>query len=582
MLNVKIDGKNISVPEGSTILEACNKADVHIPTLCYLPEIQKIGACRMCLVEVERSPRLQASCSTTVTEAMSVLTNTRKIRETRKFVLELILSDHPTTCLTCERNTRCELQKLAADLGVEIIPYEGAKSSRGKDSSASSLQYDGDKCIYCKRCETMCNTVQSVGAIFSKKRGFDSEVGTAFDLPFKDTVCVSCGQCVLNCPVAALKDNESIEEAWDAIYDPEKITVVQVAPSVRVTLGEEFGLEPGTKVTGKIFAAMRKLGFDHIFDTDFGADLTIMEEGHEFIHRVKNGGVLPMITSCSPGWVNFLETFYPELMPNLSTCKSPQQMQGAMVKTFFADKIGVSPDKIAHISVMPCTAKKHEAKRPEMGRDGVPDVDVVLTTREFAKMIKNAEIDFLNLADEEPDDPIGISTGAALIFGASGGVMEAALRTALEVIEGHEIENIDYEGVRGLKLNGVKEATVTTTIDGKKTDVKVAVASGLANARALMDKIRSGEADYHFIEIMACPGGCIGGGGQPIPTTTEIRRQRIDGIYKADKDMPIRKSHQNPAIKKLYEDFLGEPLSHRSHELLHTSYTEQDYYKDID
>ncbi|MFA5480031.1 MAG: [FeFe] hydrogenase, group A, partial [Candidatus Muiribacteriota bacterium] len=455
------------------------------------------------------------------------------------------------------------------------------KSSRGSDTVTKTLQYDGSKCIYCKRCETMCNTVQTVGAIYSKKRGFNAEVGTPFDLPFSDTVCTSCGQCVLNCPVAALKDNENIDEAWEAINDPEKITVVQVAPSVRVTLGEEFGMKPGTVVTGKIFAAMRKIGFDYIFDTDFGADLTIMEEGHEFIDRVKNGGVLPMITSCSPGWVNFLETFFPELIPNLSSAKSPQQMLGAMVKSYFAKKINVDPKKIVNITVMPCTAKKGEAGRPELSVDNLSDIDIVMTTREFAKMIKQAEVDFLNIPEEEPDNPLGISTGAAVIFGASGGVMEAALRTALEVIEGHELEKIDFEEVRGLKLDGAKEAQVKTKIDGKEVVVKVAVASGLANARKLMEKVRDGKADYHFIEIMACPGGCIGGGGQPKPTNTEIRKMRIEGIYSADKAMKLRKSHENPAIKELYKEFLGAPLSEKSHKYLHTHYNKQEYYKKI-
>ena len=362
MLNININGIDVKVEQGSTILEAANKIGVKIPTLCHIPEIQKIGACRMCLVEIEGNPKLHASCTTPVVDGMKIKTNTKKVRDTRKFVLELILSDHPTTCLTCERNTRCELQSMAAELGIDIVPYRGATSSRGKDKETLQLNYDGSKCIYCKRCETMCNEVQTVGAIFSQKRGFNSEVGTPFNVPFKDSVCTGCGQCVLNCPVSALKDNENIDEVWEAIQDPERITVVQVAPSVRVTLGEEFGLKPGSIVTGKIFAAMRRIGFDHIFDTDFAADLTIMEEGHEFIHRVKNGGTLPMITSCSPGWVNFIETFFPDLLPNLSTCKSPQQMQGAMVKTYFAEKMGLDPKKICSISVMPCTAKKVRQK----------------------------------------------------------------------------------------------------------------------------------------------------------------------------------------------------------------------------
>ncbi|MGM0606941.1 MAG: NADH-dependent [FeFe] hydrogenase, group A6 [Candidatus Muiribacteriota bacterium] len=581
MISIYINDKKINIESEKTVLEAAQKAKVKIPTLCHVPEIQKIGACRMCLVQIDDNPKLQAACTAPLRDGMKVKTNSQKIRQARKFVLELILSDHPTTCLTCERNMNCELQTLAAELGIDIIPYEGEKSLRGEDKVTETLRYDGEKCIYCKRCETMCNTVQTVGAIYSKKRGFNAEVGTPFDNLLKDSVCTSCGQCVLSCPVAALKDKENIDEAWDAILDPEKITVVQVAPSVRVTLGEEFGLNPGTVVTGKIFSAMRKLGFDHIFDTDFGADLTIMEEGNEFIHRLKNNKTLPMITSCSPGWVNFMETFYPELIPHLSSAKSPAQMLGAMVKSYFAKQNNINPEKIVNISIMPCTAKKGEAARKELSVEGNPDVDIVLTTREFAKMIKSAKVDFLNLKDEEPDNPLGISTGAALIFGASGGVMEAALRTAIETVEGHELEKIDFEMVRGLKLNGVKEASVKTKVDGKETELKVAVASGLANARVLMDKVKKGEADYHFIEIMACPGGCIGGGGQPKPTTNEIRLQRIDGIYGADKKMKLRKSHENPAIKELYKNFLGDPLSKTAHKYLHTKYQPQEYYKEV-
>jgi NADH-quinone oxidoreductase subunit G/NADP-reducing hydrogenase subunit HndD len=573
-VELTIDGKKISVEEGTTILEAAKSAGIQIPTLCYLEGMHPIGACRVCLVEVEGARSLQTSCTTPVSQGMVVKTNTPRVRSARKTVVELMLSAHNQECTSCGRNLNCELQKVAKQLGLQESRFTGEKPRVIVDTS-SPIVRDSSKCILCRRCVTVCHEVQGVGALFPVERGFDTAILPALQKNLADVACVMCGQCVNVCPVNALSEKSSIEDVWKALADPSKHVIVQTAPAVRAAIGEEFGMPPGTRVTGKMVAALRAIGFDKVFDTNFAADLTIMEEGHELLHRLQNNGVLPMITSCSPGWIKFIEHFYPTLLPHLSTCKSPQQMFGALAKTYYAEKAGIDPKDIYCVSIMPCTAKKFECGRPEMSvHPGIPDVDAVLTTREAAKMIREAGIDFVNLQDEEFDTPLGISTGAAVIFGATGGVMEAALRTVYEVVTNRTLDdmNINFTAVRGLE--GVKE----TTIKIGDLDVKVAVANGLANARKLMDKVSSGEADYHFIEVMCCPGGCLGGGGQPIPTTDEIRRARMKAIYEEDEAKSIRKSHQNPAVLALYKEFLGEPLSHKSHKLLHTHYVPRSKY----
>lgn len=564
MVTLTIDGQQVTVPEGSTILEAAEAAGIHIPTLCYLKGVSQTGSCRVCVVEV--GGRLQASCVFPVAEGMEVKTNSPRVRESRRVTVELLLSDHPQECLTCARNGNCELQRLAKELGIREVRFKGERIERPIDTSSPSIVRDPNKCILCRRCINVCSEIQGVNVLAALERGFETVVSPAWQQQLANTACTNCGQCVLVCPVGALTEKDDTERVWEALADPDTHVVVQTAPAVRVSIGEEFGLEPGTIVTGKLVTALRRLGFDAVFDTDFTADLTIMEEAHELLQRLKEGGTLPMITSCSPGWIKFIEHQFPKLLPHLSTCKSPQQMFGALAKTYYPQKVGVDPAKIVTVSVMPCTAKKFEAQRPEMNSSGYRDVDVVLTVRELARMLKQAGIDLPNLPESEYDDPMGISTGAGVIFGATGGVMEAALRTAYEVVTGRELTRLDFEEVRGME--GIREATVD--LDG--TTLKVAVAHGLANARKLMQALQEGKADYHFIEVMACPGGCIGGGGQPIPTNTEIRQKRIAGIYQADSNMPLRKSHENPAIKVLYEEFLGEPLSEKSHHLLHTHY----------
>ncbi|QSQ09510.1 NADP-reducing hydrogenase subunit HndD [Koleobacter methoxysyntrophicus] len=572
MITLTINDKKVQVEEGSTILEAAQKAGIYIPTLCYLEEINIMGACRLCVVEVEGAKTLQASCVTPAAEGMVVRTNTPFLRKARKAILELLLSDHPFECLTCIRSGNCELQKLAEEFNIREIPYHGEKSDFKPDTSTPSIIRDTNKCILCRRCISACSNVQRVGILYPNERGFKTFIGPPFGENLKDMPCALCGQCVLACPTGALHEKEDIDEVWKALEDPNKHVIVQTAPAIRVSVGEAMGMDPGSIVTGKMVAALRRLGFDRVFDTDFAADLTIMEEGHEFLDRLKNGGKLPLMTSCSPGWVKFCEHHYPDFLENISTCKSPQQMFGALAKTYYANKMRIDPKNIFVVSIMPCTAKKFECKRPEMTDSGYLDVDVSLTVREVAKMFKQAGINFDTLPEEEFDAPLGISTGAAAIFGATGGVMEAALRTVYEVVTGETLQNLDFEDVRGLK--GVKEASVN--LPG--ITVKVAVAHGLANARDLLDQLRSGEKEYHFIEIMACPGGCIGGGGQPIPTNTETRKRRIEAIYNVDKNMAIRKSHENPAIKKLYKEFLIKPLGHKSHELLHTEYYQRIKY----
>lgn len=574
MVNIKINGMPLSVPNGISILEAARYAGIEIPTLCYLKDINEIGACRICMVEVKGARSLVTACVYPVNEGMEVFTNTEKVRSSRKITLELILSTHDRKCLSCVRSGNCELQQLCKEFGVDNeTRYEGANPHYEFDDSAAHMIRDNNKCILCRRCVAACD-MQKISVIGANARGFDTHISSAFDKDLADVSCISCGQCIVNCPTGALVEKDDTDKALAAINDPEKYVIVQTAPSIRATLGECFGMSIGTNVQGKMVAALRRLGFDKVFDTDFAADLTIMEEAHEFIERVQNGGVLPMITSCSPGWVNYCEHYFPDMIPNLSTCKSPQQMFGAMLKTYFAEKEGIDPKKIVSVSVMPCTAKKFEIGRDDQDAAGVPDVDIAITTRELARLIKRCGIDFTVLPDEKFDDPMGESTGAAVIFGATGGVMEAALRTAVEVLTGEELANLDFTDVRGTQ--GVKEATYNVA----GMDVKVAVASGLGNARTLLNKVKSGEADYQFIEIMGCPGGCVNGGGQPqvsgdVRNFTDVRGIRASVLYQNDSAKPIRKSHENPAIKKLYEEYLGEPGSHKAHETLHTSYVKR-------
>jgi len=575
MVSLTIDGKEIAVPTGTTILEAAKAANIRIPTLCYFPEVQAIGACRVCLVEVEGNKNLQAACVFPASEGLVVHTNSEKIQKSRKFTVELLLSAHPQECLTCSRNLKCELQRLAEELGIREIPFQGEKPKPRLDESTPSIYRDSSKCILCRRCVTVCQEIQQVGAIAAQDRGFDTYIGPAFGEDLGEVACALCGQCINVCPVGALPEKDYTQEVWKAIHDPDKVVVVQDAPAVRAALGEEFGFPPGTLVTGKMLEALRRLGFDVVFDTNFAADLTIIEEGNELLQRIRKGGILPMITSCSPGWIKFIEHFYPQLLPHLSTCKSPHQMLGALTKTYYAQKAGIDPAKIVTVSIMPCTAKKFECVRPEMRDSGFQDVDYVLTTRELARMIKSAGIDFVNLPEGRYDNPLGEYTGAATIFGATGGVMEAALRTAYEVATGKKLANLDFAAVRGLE--GIKEAAIP--VDGLG-EVRVAVAHGLGNAKKLMERLAAGITDYHFIEVMACPGGCVAGGGQPIPVNNEVRRLRAQALYQEDKQLPYRKSHENPSIAKIYQEFLIEPLGERSHHLLHTKYTRRGKYKE--
>lgn len=584
MPTLTIDNIAVEVPEGTTVLKAAEQAGIKIPTLCYLKDVQAIGACRVCMVEVEGARALAASCVTPVTEGMKVHTNSKRAREARKTVVELLLSDHDGDCQTCDRNDDCELQALARTLGIKDIRYPGEKSKRLVDESTPALVRDTAKCVLCRRCVTVCNEVQGVGGLFPQNRGFSTVVGPAFCSDLDDVVCVQCGQCGAVCPVGAISERDQIAEVFAALDDPSKTVVVQTAPAIRAALGECFDYPPGTLVTGKMVTALRRLGFDAVFDTNFTADLTIIEEGTELLTRLKKALVtkeevaLPMFTSCSPGWIKYIEYFYPDMLANVSTCKSPQQMFGAIAKTYYGKKIGKKPEEIVVVSVMPCTAKKFECQRPEMSDSGVQDVDIVLTTRELGRMIKQAGIDFDSLPDGVQDSPIGLSSGAADIFANTGGVMEAALRTVFEIVTGKPFpfENLHVAPIEGLE--GVKEAAVTfeETVPEwaflKGVTAKVAVAHGLGNARSLIERIRSGEAQYHFIEIMTCPGGCIGGGGQPRLTTNEVRMARIEAIYKEDEGKKLRKSHENPDIKAIYEEFLGQPLGEVSHHLLHTHY----------
>lgn len=574
-ITVKINGMEVSAPAGSTILEAAQLAHIEIPTLCYLKEINEIGACRMCVVEVKGARTLVASCVHPISPNMEIITNSKRVLDSRKKTLQLLMSNHTIDCFSCGSAGNCELIKLCHKLHVDdSAKYEGTMPERMFDDTAIHMVRDSHKCILCRRCVAMCEKVQGIGILGANGRGFDTIIDTAFFLDLGDTSCVNCGQCLMACPTGAISEKDHTDEVFDAINDPDKYVIVQTAPSVRAALGEVYKLHIGSEVEGKMVTALRMLGFDKVFDTDFAADLTIMEEANEFLDRVKNGGTLPLITSCSPGWVKFCEHFYPDMIDHLSSCKSPQQMFGAVTKTYFAEKMGIDPAKIVSVSVMPCTAKKFERTRENQDASGYPDVDIAITTRELARMIDQVGLDFANLPNGEFDNPLGESTGAGVIFGATGGVMEAALRTAVETLTGEELEKLDFSEVRGTE--GIKEATYNVA----GMDVHVAVASGLANARKVMDKIKSGEANYHFVEMMACPGGCVNGGGQPRHSARtknkfDIKGMRASALYGLDAAKPIRKSHENPAIKKLYEEYLGEPGSHKAHELLHTTYVKR-------
>lgn len=578
-INIKINGVDVSAPAGSTILEAARLAHIDIPTLCYLKDINEIGACRICVVEVKGARSLVASCVYPINEGMEVFTNTPKVLSSRKKTLELILSNHDRKCLSCVRSGNCELQKLCKDLKVEDEGlYDGEKTEFDIDLTAAHMYRDNNKCILCRRCSAVCANVQNIGVIGANERGFKTNIASAFEMGLGETSCVSCGQCIAVCPTGALSEKDNTDEVIAALNDPEKYVIVQTAPAVRAGLGEAFGLPIGTNVEGKMVAALRRLGFAKVFDTDFAADLTIMEEANEFLDRVQNNGVLPMITSCSPGWVKYCEHYFPDMTENLSSCKSPQQMFGAITKTYYAEKMGIDPKKMVMVSIMPCTAKKFEIGREDQDAAGVADVDISLTVRELGRLIERVGINFLALPDEKFDNPLGISTGAGVIFGATGGVMEAALRTAVEKLTGEELGSLDFKEVRGIE--GIKEATYNVA----GMDIKVAVASGLGNAKELLDKVKSGEAEYHFIEIMGCPGGCVNGGGQPqVPATVrnfnDIRALRAKVLYDLDASMPVRKSHENEAIKALYAEYLGQPGSHKAHDILHTSYVKRSINK---
>ena len=576
-IKLNIDGIDVEVEKGTTVLQAARKANIDIPTLCFLKGINAAGDCRMCIVEIEGRRALTPSCNTLAEDGMVVKTNTDKVNEARRVVLDLILSTHNRDCLICVRNGNCELQELCKKFGITEVEYEGEKVKPHIDDLSPSIVRDASKCIMCKRCVAACKNIQSVSAIDVAGRGYESRIAPAGDKSLNDVNCVFCGQCIAACPVGALKEKDDTQKVWRKIKDKETYTIVQVAPAVRVALGEEFGFPIGTNVKGKMVTALRKIGFDKVFDTNTGADFTIVEEANEFIERVTNGETLPMITSCSPGWIRFIEMNYPELLGNLSSCKSPHQMFGAILKSYYAEKENIDPKKMFVVSVMPCTAKKFERTREEMKNHDLDNVDAVITTRELARMIKQANLDFANLEETDFDNPMGEATGAAAIFGTTGGVMEAALRTAHEAMTGRELKNIDFVEIRGAR--GIKKATVT--IEGK--EIKVVVAHGLSNARKVLDEIKAGKADYQFIEIMACPGGCIMGGGQPIVSSkkrmdVDVRKLRAEALYTIDKESALRKSHENPTVIKIYKDYLGDIGGHKAHELLHTDYKKREKY----
>ena len=585
MIKLTINKKAIQVKEGTTIFEAAKQNNILIPHFCYMENVHQIGSCRICVVEVEGGKNLMASCVTEVKEGMVVHTNSERVHNVRKVIYELMLSDHPKNCLSCWRNQNCELQELGNLIQITEFRYEGAKSKDFIDSSSPSIVRDSSKCILCRRCVTVCNEIQGISLMNPHHRGFSTFIGPSEDELLGESICTNCGQCVLVCPVGALKEKDSSSIVWEALYDKTKTVIVQTAPAVRAALGEVFGYEPGTLVTGKMASALHELGFDHVFDTNFAADLTIMEEGSEFLERVKNAftsrekkAILPMITSCSPGWIKFVEHQFPDQLPHLSSCKSPHMMLGALTKSYFAEKIGIDPKDIFVVSVMPCTAKKFEITRPEMFNDGLANVDAVITTRELGRMIKDAGIDFRNLPDGKFDSPLGLSSGAADIFGTTGGVMEAALRTVYELVTGRELPTkmLHIQPLAGLSSIKTADLKIENPLPEfgflSGVTVKVAVTSGLKGAAELLDQIKKGASPYHFIEIMGCPGGCISGGGQPRPVNDAIRLLRLGAIYREDEGKILRKSHENVDIQSLYRDFLGAPLGHKSHELLHTVY----------
>lgn len=584
-VNVTINGVQVQVPEDYTVLLAAKEAGIDIPTLCYLKDINEVAACRICVCEAEVNGRpmrnLPASCVLKVEDGMVVRTDTPRVRKAVKMNLELILANHNRECLTCVRNQTCELQKLCYEMGIDIERFDGERREVCIDDLSPSIIRDSSKCVLCGRCVSACSKIQDMSVLEFVNRGVNTKVAPGFGYSIKDTDCIYCGQCINVCPVAAIKERPHIDAVWEAIADPEKHVVVQTAPAVRAALGEEFGVEMGSAVTGKMVSALRRIGFDKVFDTNFSADLTIIEEGHEFINRVKNGGTLPLITSCSPGWIRYCEVFWPEFIDNLSTCKSPQQMFGAVVKSFYAKKAGIDPKNIVCVSVMPCTAKKAECARPEMQVDGYRDVDYVLTTRELARMINEARIVFDKLPDSQPDPIMGEYTGAGVIFGATGGVMEAALRTVADVLTGEDLKDIDYEAVRG--IDDFKQATLTLPVGGKDINVNVGVVSSIGAAERVLHKISSGELNLHFLEVMACPGGCVHGGGQPFVSAKErlektVRAERAKALYSEDKKLPKRKSHKNAEVQTLYDEFLKEPNGPLAHKYLHTHYEEQFIY----